>query len=59
VITESNSSWDKLRNVYARNEHLTTYRNEVVGGVFPTTDYGFKIDDDEFDLFMNEVEKAS
>ncbi|MCP5353546.1 MAG: 3-methyl-2-oxobutanoate hydroxymethyltransferase [Chromatiales bacterium] len=40
-------------------EHLTTYRNEVVGGVFPTTDYGFKIDDDEFDLFMNEVEKAS
>lgn len=37
-------------------KQLKAYRDEVLDGAFPTTDYGFKIDDNEFDKFMNTIE---
>ena len=40
-------------------KQLTTYKNEVLENTFPTTEYAFKIEDSEFEMFMNEIEKPS
>lgn len=52
----------KHSKVYTRTfensiEHMKQYRDEVVEGTFPTPEYGFKIEDNEFEEFMNEIEK--
>lgn len=38
-------------------EKLTEYKNEVLNNQFPTNDYGFKIKDEEFEKFMDGIEK--
>jgi len=37
-------------------EHLTTYKNEVLNGEFPTNKYGFTIKDEEYEKFLDGIE---
>jgi 3-methyl-2-oxobutanoate hydroxymethyltransferase len=39
-------------------KHLETYKEEVLNNEFPTKDFGFTIADEEFDKFLNAIEKA-
>lgn len=38
-------------------KNMRKYRDEVINGTFPTNDYSFKIEDEEFDKFLNLAEK--
>lgn len=40
-------------------EVMKQYRDEVVEGKFPTPEYGFKVEDNEFEDFMNEIDRRT